>query len=442
MVNKPKILLIRESDQVAGQVDRAALEARGFGFEVATVSDDYTGTADEQSADAIILEMLTKSAAAASDAFCAHARSIAGDVHDRKIPILALCDPDSADDLMQSDSIDDVMHPPLTAGQIAGRVATLARLNTMHFELARRLETYSRYGLDAPDISPPEEVGDATILVVGNGSRFPVIEKALARKATIIGAFTRDTAEDYLLRRPFDGVVLDIPLEEASELLGHLRRNPRFYSLPILMLLPEADPDTRDILFETGATDIFVEPINPSELAAKMTNHVRENRFRDKLRAVYRQARHMATGDALTGLFSRGFALEHLDRVLKDQARWGEPLSLCGIAIENLPEINSEFGYAVGDRVIRQIGALIGQLVRGEDMTARWKGGDFLVILTSTNAEDATSAINRIRGVINHTSFSVEDIDAPISVRVDTHIIEALPNELPESVAKRAFLHS
>lgn len=436
MVNKPNVLLIREDNASPGRYDWDALESGGIRFDQATVND---GSGDGKAVDAIVLELLSRSAAAASDAFVAHAKSVCEDAAGRKIPVLALCDADFAEDFMQSGDIDDVMHLPLTAGQVASRIATLARLNTMHFELARRLETYSRYGLDAPDIAPPETLEESTVLVVGNGARFPIIEKALAKNTTIIGAFTRETAEDYLLRRPFDSIVLDIPYDATVEFVTQLRRNPRFHSLPVIVLLSDVDLPSTDGLYQAGATDIFVEPINPHELATKTTNYIRENRFRDKLRAVYKQARHMATGDALTGLYSRGFVLEHLDRIFKDRDRWGEPMTLCGLTMENLPEINAAFGYAVGDRMIRQIGSVVGQLVRGEDMTARWKGGNFLVVLTSTSPDDAQAAINRIRGVINHTLFSVEDIATPIKVRIDAQIIEAAPNELPESVAKRAF---
>lgn len=442
MVNKPKILVIRENSDSSEQFSCEALESRGFTFDVSTVSEGPGNKAPSQHADAIIFELLGKSAAAASDAFLAHAKGIADESGDRKTPILVLCDAELADDYLQNDAIDGVMHPPLTASQIAGRVMALSRLNTMRLELSRRLETYARYGLDAPEISVPEAVGESTVLVVGDGSRFALIEQALARNTTIVGAFTRETAEDYLQRRPFDTVLLDTPIESTIEFLQQIRRNPRFHSLPVISLMSEADAECHDRLYDAGATDVFIEPVYPQDLAVKVTNYIQENRFREKLRAIYKQARHMATGDALTGLYSRGFALEHLDRIIKDRTRWGEALTICGLTIENLPEINGAFGYAVGDRIIRQIGTLIGQLVRGEDMTSRWKSGNFLIILTSTDAEDAKIAINRIRGVINHTMFSVEDVSTPIQVRVDTNLIGAEPNEMAESVAKRAFSQS
>jgi len=439
MGNAPRILLIRESGDAPDQIYCSALESRGFHFDVSEVSENPAGPEIGQGVNAIILELLTNSAAAAADAFRAHARSIAGETGDRKIPILALCQQDLADDLLPADDIDAVMHPPLTAGQIAGRIATLARLNTMHFELARRVETYARYGMDAPDISPPEIIDEVSILIVGEGAHLAIAERALGKGATLIGALTRDMAEDYLNRRAFDAILLDLPGDEAVDFLSNIRRNAKFHSLPVLALLPHMETGDTEALFEAGATDLFMEPIDPRELAARSDAYIKENRFREKLRSVYHQARHMATGDALTGLYSRGFILEHLDRMLEDKARWGEPLTLCGLTIDNLKEINGTYGYAVGDRIIRQIGTLIGQLVRGEDMTARWKGGNFLVILTSTDARDAEVAIARIRGVVNHTLFSVEDIASPIQVRIDEKIVEAGPFDLAEALAKRAF---
>ena len=431
MHNSTILLVTNDEDQETPEYQED-LRARGFVVNTAPFPAEHP-------ADAILVDLLSRSARAARDALMQQAHTLSHCMGDRKVPVVALCEPDFSDDLSGESEIDDVLHPPLTGAQIAARLSTLGRLNTMHHELARRLQTYASYGLDAPDIAPTQSAQDASVLVVGDGWRLALIQQAMAHTASITGAFTCEAAEDYLQKRAFDQLILDMEAEAASDFVTALRRNPRHFSLPILVLMKEQETDYRDRLFEEGACDVFVDPVDIADLAIKSSGFIKEYRFREKLRSVYRQARHMATGDALTGLFSRGFALQHLTRLLEEIAGSGERLSVAGLTIGNLHRINEAHGFAAGDRIIRQIGTLVGQLVRGEDMVARWKGGSFVVLLTGTDLEAAEPAIRRIRSVINHTMFSVEDIATPIEVQVEMHVVAAAAGDRPEGLARKAL---
>ena len=176
------------------------------------------------------------------------------------------------------------------------------------------------------------------------------------------------------------------------------------------------------MLFRSCITDVITKPYSCDELNIRANLLVRESRFRDSLKKIYSQAKHFATSDSLTGLYSRGFALEHISTMVKDAAKTSQSFSLASLRIVNIEEINETLGYAAGDRIIRQIGEVIGMLVRGEDMAARYSGSKFLLALPDTPVERAHNAILRITGVVAHTEFVVEDHNAPISVRLDTHL--------------------
>jgi diguanylate cyclase (GGDEF)-like protein len=152
------------------------------------------------------------------------------------------------------------------------------------------------------------------------------------------------------------------------------------------------------------------------ELRVRVVALVREVRFRESLRRVYAESRHLATGDALTGLYTRGFALEHLKGLIAAADARSAVFSAAVGRIANIREINSLYGYAVGDRVIRQVGEVIGFVMRGEDLSARYDGACFLTLLPDTRAAAAERALKRVSGVVNHTEFTIPELDVPVPV--------------------------
>ena len=321
---------------------------------------------------------------------------------------------------MRSAKVDEIILGPLSARQIGNRLNALARLNTMHEELVRRLNTSAKYGVDAPVVAAPaKEVGDATVLVVGATRDYPIVESTLSAHATLIGALTSETALDYLHRRQFDTVIIDYEgdPEPFRNFCESIRRNSRLYNLPIVLLADPAQVDADDAGLWDGVTDVIFKPIKSRELEARIVSLVSELRFRDSLRAIYKEARHMATSDGLTGLYSRGFLMEHLRSMIGDIGEHGGNFSLAYLEIANIASINDKYGYVVGDRIIRQVGKMMGYLVRGEDLTARYGGARFCILLPDTPHEAANNAVRRISGVVKNTEMTTPEIGEPISVR-------------------------
>ncbi|MHA1165704.1 MAG: GGDEF domain-containing protein, partial [Alphaproteobacteria bacterium] len=105
--------------------------------------------------------------------------------------------------------------------------------------------------------------------------------------------------------------------------------------------------------------------------------------------------------------------------------------------IGNIQAINSELGYAAGDRIIRQIGEVIGYLIRGEDLAARYSGSKFIIALPDTRVEQARYAIQRINGVIAHTEFVVDGHYAPVMVTLNTTLAGFQLGDSAESLIER-----
>jgi len=209
-------------------------------------------------------------------------------------------------------------------------------------------------------------------------------------------------------------------IETYVSFVKEARGISRFYNLPVLMLAERRELTSCQHIYEAGVTDTISKPYSSDELKLRVNLLVRESRFRESLKKIYSQAKHLATSDSLTGLYSRGFLLEHVSSMVTDANRTSQSFSLAGLSIANIEALNSELGYAAGDRIIRQVGEVIGLLIRGEDLASRYAGSKFIVALPDTLVEQAKYAIQRINGVIAHTEFAVEGHHAPVKVMLTT----------------------
>lgn len=84
--------------------------------------------------------------------------------------------------------------------------------------------------------------------------------------------------------------------------------------------------------------------------------------------------------DPLTGLYNRRYLTETMGRELARCMREGQPLSVLMIDIDHFKVVNDTYGHQAGDEVLKQLGAILVQEVRGSDLACRYGGEEFLVL--------------------------------------------------------------
>ncbi len=357
----------------------------------------------------------------------------------RHLPVIAV--EETADRTERPFGVSDVIRAPWSIGHVSARIGSLTRLAVMRSEISRRFDTAARFGLSRPeiDVAGSEALADAHVLVVGAGIRYFTIERALSKRATLVGAFTIDTALDYLERRPFDAVVVNLPLDDAADFLDVMRRNSEWYGLPALVLTGEHDPRLIEQVHEAGATDIVFADEDDRGLTDRVVAAMTEHRLRLALKAAYGRTQAQTTNDSLTGLYSRGFLMEHLAALVDDARDDDTSLSVVGLRVVEMAELNAEWGWAGGDRVLRQIGGMIARLVRGEDLAARAGGDRFALALPATDAEDAAVVAERIAGIVETTAFTVPGATGPVYVTLAVATAELGPDDDLDGLLARAF---
>lgn len=116
------------------------------------------------------------------------------------------------------------------------------------------------------------------------------------------------------------------------------------------------------------------------ETDLKRTNATLEHQL-EEIRRLQEELRERAVRDGLTNLFNRRYLDETLERELARAKREGYPLSLVMIDIDHFKRLNDTYGHQAGDKVLRELAALLWGDIRAEDVPCRYGGEEFLVLL-------------------------------------------------------------
>jgi diguanylate cyclase (GGDEF)-like protein len=127
---------------------------------------------------------------------------------------------------------------------------------------------------------------------------------------------------------------------------------------------------------------------------------------------LHRVVERQAVTDALTGLANRRQFYEVLGREYERAQRFGQPVSLILLDIDDFKQINDSRGHLAGDAVLHSVAATVAEVIREIDLAARYGGEEFAVLLPQTGPEGAAHLAERLRSEIAARSirFGTEEI--------------------------------
>lgn len=119
------------------------------------------------------------------------------------------------------------------------------------------------------------------------------------------------------------------------------------------------------------------------------------------LRAANRRLEQLARVDALTRIANRRAFDEALAREVHRAGRAAAPVALILCDIDRFKSFNDHYGHLAGDACLRRVaGAIGGLFARGADVTARFGGEEFAVLLPGTGLGDAMRMAESMRARI------------------------------------------
>jgi len=115
----------------------------------------------------------------------------------------------------------------------------------------------------------------------------------------------------------------------------------------------------------------------------------------------FREARHQADLDALTGLHNRRYFHETLAREVARAHRYQRDLALIVFDLDDFKEINDRVGHLAGDAVLAGAAERVRDVVRTADVACRVGGDEFGVVLPESSLHDADQLSRRIQEVVS-----------------------------------------
>jgi diguanylate cyclase (GGDEF)-like protein len=107
--------------------------------------------------------------------------------------------------------------------------------------------------------------------------------------------------------------------------------------------------------------------------------------------------------DPLTKIYNRrGFHISSKAIVARAQ-REKTPYSILFMDIDHFKKVNDTYGHDIGDEVLKLLASILLQHTRKYDITARWGGEEFIILLPNTSEEKAKKVAEKIRTIIENT---------------------------------------
>jgi two-component system cell cycle response regulator len=85
--------------------------------------------------------------------------------------------------------------------------------------------------------------------------------------------------------------------------------------------------------------------------------------------------------------------------------RYGHPLSLILLDVDDFKKYNDAFGHKEGDNVLVTLAEVIRSCLRGTDTAYRYGGEEFVVILPETTIDQGKRIAERIRKTFKNNAF-------------------------------------
>jgi diguanylate cyclase (GGDEF)-like protein len=211
----------------------------------------------------------------------------------------------------------------------------------------------------------------------------------------------------WALRRGQIHEVIDL---EAGLVCNHFKHLPQggYFCIPLTV-----QGETLGVLsLIDSAIQKGVHPPGLKQLAVTVGETIKLSLSNLKLRD---EMRRQAIQDPLTSLFNRRYLDETLPRELSRAQRLVAPLCIVMLDIDGFKQFNDSFGHGLGDTLLREFARILRDHLRKSDITCRYGGDEFVIILPDSSIADTQERVEQIRRLLEelqHIQFGEQSVAA------------------------------
>ncbi len=195
----------------------------------------------------------------------------------------------------------------------------------------------------------------------------------------------------------------------------------------IIAISTVEDRETIKNFIKVGANDFIIKPFSDDEVLVKANSSI-------EILELFEKTRDLANRDFLTGAFNRRHFFDAGNAILAKAIRKKHTLAVATLDIDDFKKINDTYGHDVGDIAIKEMARIVKENLRESDLSARFGGEEFCVLLDDINLSDSKKLFNKICKAFQDNIIQTDDVN--ISYTVSIGVSFALAKESLDEMIK------
>lgn len=209
-----------------------------------------------------------------------------------------------------------------------------------------------------------------------------------------------------------------MPDMDGHELTRHIRARHAPDRLRVIGISASSDPFLSASFLKAGASDFVYRPYIVEEVKCRIESNI------ETLNQIKR-LRFLAERDPLTGLYNRRAFFERADGELERLRLNDGQGSVAILDIDHFKKVNDTYGHDTGDRVIKAVAGVLNAMVdRGNAITARFGGEEFLILFTDIDSDEVQARCEQMRQMMADLAIPYEDTALSVTVSIGVALIQ------------------
>lgn len=257
------------------------------------------------------------------------------------------------------------------------------------------------------------------LLVTDDYGTKHLLKPLLEHSYVIVEAASQDEVLEILSHRLINYIIIEKPVQNnlGIEICREIRKHKRYGYIPILLIIDENDGALAQKALLAGITNFLPKPLTHESVSCALLVAKHYSSTIQEMTTFSHKLKKIAEHDELTNLYNRYILFDQGKKEIAKAQRSNLPLSLLMIDIDRFKSVNDQYGHLIGDEILAKFAALISKTQRSYDLTVRFGGEEFVILLPNTSAEQSAIVAEKIRRNINEHTFIASN-GAPIHLSV------------------------
>ena len=217
----------------------------------------------------------------------------------------------------------------------------------------------------------------------------------------------------------FDMIFVDHFLNDGTSIDFLREAEKEGIETPVIVISGQGDEMIVSQVIQSGAYEYLPKDrINLESVSRVINNTLERARLRNDVKKAQAKMTEMSTVDELTKLHNRRYFIEALEGEFERASRYEIEMALIMMDMDHFKGINDTYGHPAGDMVLSEIGRILKEHVRRNDITCRYGGEEFAVILPNASRDNIYAAYDRFREMVSEHLFEYESNKFHITVSI------------------------